>query len=188
MSCISANIESLCSEGLEGGLIQTAVGEIDDVQAWTENTDGQVLAVTMKTGKKMYLVNWEEETAGYDDTAIETTVGARTYQVGYAHMVDGQILGQDGILKKKIDEYRKCKCGLFIINVYANGAKAIIGLRYNDADVVGVPNKKAKFVAKTNSTSGKQLTNAKLTTVKFEARTVVPMQNFMGTLPLVEAV
>lgn len=184
MSCITSDIASSCLEGLEGGLLMTAVGEIEDVQGWTENAEGQVTAVTMKGGKKMWKLDWEDETASYDDGGIETTIGVRAYQIGYTHTIDGQFIGQDGVLKKKIDEYVKCRCGLFAINVYASGAKAIIGLRYNKEDVVGVANDKAKFIAKTTSTSGKQLTNAKMTTLKLEGRTLVPMQNFLGSIPL----
>ncbi len=187
MACITANIASLCNEGIEGGLLQTAVGEIEDVQGWTE-VAGQVSAVAMKTGKKMWVIDWEEETASYDDAAIESTIGARNYQAGYTHTIDGQVLGQDGVLKKVLDEYVKCRCGLFVINTYANGSKNIIGLRYNAADAVGTPNKKARFVAMVSSTSGKQLTNAKLTTIKLASRTVHPAQNFTGTIPLVAAV
>jgi hypothetical protein len=187
MACLITDVESLCSEEIAGGLIQTVVGEIDDVNAWTEDVSGNVATLTMKTGKKMYVINWEEETADYNLNPIEAPVGARNYQVGYTHAIDGVILGQDGTLAAKLDNYVKCRCGLFIINIYSSGAKVISGLRYNKADVVGTPNKKAKFIAKAKSASGKQLTNTKTSTLMLEARTVVPFQNFLGVIPLVAA-
>lgn len=188
MSCITSNIACLCDDSIVGGLIQTAVGEIADVLAWTQDTDGQVTAITMKPTKKMFAIDWEEETADYIDEAVEATVGAKNYQVGYSHKIDGQIRGQDGITKKKIHEYVSCGCGVFVINVYSDGSKCILGLRYNKEDLVGTPNPKAKFIVKTKSVSGKQLTNAKMTTIMLEGRTTLPMQNFTGSIPYTAAV